>query len=258
MSQLLTTKQLQNLLKIDRVTVYRMLNDGRLKGVKVGNQWRFPQSEINRLLGQESQPVDEKESEAPISDFPVDCVQKLQEVFAGILGIGAVTTSLEGEPLTAVHNSNPFCKLMLSSPAGKQGCQASWRKISLRATGDGACQVCHAGLCYTRAVIQMDDKPVANLIAGQFYLEKPDPAAERERLERLSLRYQIPLAQLIDAAPKIPQLKRSQLAQVQEWAPKVALTVQSMLCERSDLMSRLQRIASLSSVQQTLPKSNIS
>ena len=45
MAELLTTKQLEDLLKIDRITVYRMLNDGRLKCVKIGNQWRFPRNE---------------------------------------------------------------------------------------------------------------------------------------------------------------------------------------------------------------------
>ena len=49
---LLTTRQVQELLRVDRITVYRMLNDGRLKGVKIGQQWRFPAREVERLLGQ--------------------------------------------------------------------------------------------------------------------------------------------------------------------------------------------------------------
>jgi excisionase family DNA binding protein len=38
----LTTRQVQNILQVDRITIYRMLQDGRLKGVKIGQQWRFP------------------------------------------------------------------------------------------------------------------------------------------------------------------------------------------------------------------------
>ena len=50
-NDLLTSRQVQEILKVDRITVYRMLNDGRLKGVKIGQQWRFHNSEVERLLG---------------------------------------------------------------------------------------------------------------------------------------------------------------------------------------------------------------
>ena len=51
MGDLFTVKQVQDLLKVDRITVYRMLQDGRLKGIKVGHQWRFNQSEVQRFFG---------------------------------------------------------------------------------------------------------------------------------------------------------------------------------------------------------------
>ena len=254
MSQLLTTKQLQQILKVDRVTVYRMLNDGRLKGVKVANQWRFEQTEIDRLLRKETVVAEDKMNGNQVTDFPTDCVQKLQEIFAGIIGVGAVTVSLEGEPLTDVYTCNPFCKLMLSNPAGRQACEASWRKTAQHVTGEPQYFTCHAGINYTRATIEMDGQPVALMIAGQFFTQPPDPEKQAHRLEDLSVRYQIPLAQLKELASKIPVIHRSQQEQLQEWAPKVAGTVQSMLCERADLMNRLQQIASLSSVQQTLPR----
>ena len=51
MDDLLTTRQVQQLLKVDRITVYRMVQDGRLKGIKIGQQWRFPLSEVEHLTG---------------------------------------------------------------------------------------------------------------------------------------------------------------------------------------------------------------
>ena len=50
MEELLTTKQVLDILQVDRTTIYRMLKDGRLSGVKVGQQWRFPRSEVEDLL----------------------------------------------------------------------------------------------------------------------------------------------------------------------------------------------------------------
>ncbi len=254
MSELLTTRQLQELLKVDRITVYRMLNDGRLKGVKIGSQWRFSQSEIDRLMGAEKVSAAPKNGEEALTDFPSDCVEKVQGIFAGIIGIGAVTVTLRGETLTEPTYSNPFCKLMLASSSGRQACQASWRKIALHTTGEPPFQVCHAGLCYQRSIINLKDQPVAWLVAGQFYINPPDHEKESERLEQLANRHDIPLSQLAEAASKIPVLKRYQQDQVQEWTPKVANSFGSILSERADLMNRLQRIADLSNIHPTLSK----
>lgn len=252
MSELLTTKQLQDLLKIDRITVYRMLDDGRLKGVKIGNQWRFPQSEIDRLLGVE-EIATEPEVES-VTDFPSSCVREVQEIFAGIIGIGAVTVTMQGTPLTEPTFSNPFCSLILSSEKGRAACQASWRKIAMKTTGGPDILICHAGLCYKRSKILSDSNQIAWLIAGQFYSEPPNHEAETKRVIELAEKLDIPQDDLMEAAKKIPVLKKYQLEQVQEWTPKVAGTVQSILCERADLMGRLKRIAELSSINASLSR----
>jgi excisionase family DNA binding protein len=254
MSELLTTNQIKDRLKLDRITIYRMLNDGRLKGVKIGNQWRFPQSEIDRLMGEEKTTEEKENNDEALTDFPSDCVHMVQEIFAGIIGIGAMTITLEGDTLTKPTYSNPFCKLMLSNPSSRQSCQASWRKIALRTTGQPPFQICHAGLCYQRAIVNLNDQPVAWLVAGQFYINPPDLDQEKERLLQLADKYNIPLSQLTEAATKIPVLKKYQQEQVQEWTPKVANTINSILCERADLMDRLQRIADLSNIRPTLSK----
>jgi excisionase family DNA binding protein len=248
LSELLTTKQIQDLLQIDRVTVYRMLNDGRLKGVKIGNQWRFPQSEIDRLTGEQPDVSNSDNRYTEVSDFPSDCVFEVQNIFAGILGVGAVTVSLNGEPLTQPTYSNPFCKLMLSNPNGRAACQASWKKIALKATGSVPVQVCHAGLSYMRSGIKEEGKTIAWLVAGQFYISNPDHRKEEGRIINLSEKLGLSRTELLRAALKIPVLKRTQLEKVQEWTPKVANTVQSILCERSDLTSRLQHIAEISTI----------
>jgi ligand-binding sensor protein len=231
-----------------------MLNDGRLKGIKIGNQWRFPQSEIDRLMGEEKEVTEPNNDDETLTDFPSDCVHMVQEIFAGIIGIGAMTITLEGDTLTKPTYSNPFCKLMLSSPSGRQACQASWRKIALRTTGQPPFQICHAGLCYQRAIVNLKDQPVAWLVAGQFYINPPDLDQEKERLIQLADKHNIPLSQLTEAATKIPVLKKYQQEQVQEWTPKVANTINSILCERADLMDRLQRIADLSNIRPALSK----
>ena len=47
---LLTARQVQTMFGVDRSTVYRMAEDGRLPALKIGRQWRFRPEEIERLL----------------------------------------------------------------------------------------------------------------------------------------------------------------------------------------------------------------
>jgi excisionase family DNA binding protein len=253
MAELLTTKQLQDLLKIDRITVYRMLDDGRIKGVKIGNQWRFPQSEIDRLLGDKKAPVEDTSMET-LCDFPANCVSEVEGIFAGIIGIGAVTVTMQGTPLTEPIFSNPFCKLMMSCESGQQACHASWRSIATKSTGNPTFQVCHAGLCYKRSPIEADERQIAWLIAGQYFVNEADVQGHSEHVHELAQKHHLPEEKLQEASKKIPVLKKYQQDQVQEWTPKVAATVQAILFERADLMSRLKRIAELSSINASLSK----
>jgi excisionase family DNA binding protein len=38
-------------LSLDRATVLRMCNDGRLKAAKIGRDWRISKIELDRMLG---------------------------------------------------------------------------------------------------------------------------------------------------------------------------------------------------------------
>ena len=44
---MLTAREIQDLFQVDRSTVYRMAEDGRLPAIKIGKQWRFPAEQIN-------------------------------------------------------------------------------------------------------------------------------------------------------------------------------------------------------------------
>jgi len=230
-----------------------MLNDGRIKGVKIGNHWRFSRAEIGRLLGEPSSDVETEPTPIlNVSDFPTDCVERMQGVFAGILGVGAITVNLNGEPLTEPVFSNQFCRMMLSNPSSRKACQGSWRKIALRTAGNPAFHVCHAGLCYMRSEVKMEDKNVAWMVTGQFFIAPQLKEKIQKKIEEIAKQHSFQYKELEEAAKGIPVLKHSQQLQVQEWAPKVAATVQSMLCERLDLVNRLERIAEISAIRPSL------
>ncbi len=53
MEKYYTPEEIAELLKVSRETVYNWLRAGKLKGTKVFNFWRIPESELNRLLNRE-------------------------------------------------------------------------------------------------------------------------------------------------------------------------------------------------------------
>ena len=48
--KLLTTRELEELLQLDRVTIYRMVKDGEIPALRVGGQWRFSSEAIDAWL----------------------------------------------------------------------------------------------------------------------------------------------------------------------------------------------------------------
>jgi len=50
MEELLTLEELAKYLKISKYTLYKMLENGKIPGFKIANQWRFKKSEIDRWI----------------------------------------------------------------------------------------------------------------------------------------------------------------------------------------------------------------
>lgn len=244
MDDLLTTKELLDLLKIDRTTVYRMLNDGRISGVKVGGQWRFSRKDVEALLsGKAVEPVSPLVS---TDILPLHCVQAIQDVFAEVASLGAVTTDPEGEPLTKVSNSCAFCQLIMASETGRRACIESWRELAHKPEHRTEFVSCHAGLQYARARIEVEGAFTAMLIAGQFYAEAPEETEQAERVARLAADYGIDPAALAEAVHELPVLKDKNLSRIGGWLETVAHSFEDIGHERSELMRRLRRIAEMS------------
>jgi excisionase family DNA binding protein len=249
---LLTAKQVQELLKVDRTTIYRMLKDGRLNGVKIGQQWRFYTGEVNDLftgvkrLGESNMPF-------LVDILPLHCMQPVQDVFAEIAQVGAVTADKEGQPLTKISNSCDFCKLILGSDEGRQACIESWRQLVDQKEAAPEFTTCHAGLKYARAKIEVQGELIAILVAGQFYVLPPELAEQEQRLSELAEKYTINHGLLALAARQITMLDDHKVPQISGWLEKVAHTFEQISAERADLMNRLKQISAMSVFEKSIP-----
>jgi ligand-binding sensor protein len=224
-----------------------MLKDGRLTGVKVGNQWRFPVSDLQGHLSS-SRNLTGEWGFAQANILPLWCMQPVQDVFAEMAEIGSIITNADGMPLTRMSNSCEFCNLFLTSEKGVKACQESWRQLARQSRIAPEFTACHAGLQYARARITVCGEPIAFLVSGQFYSEEPDPAEEEKMLEALALEYQLDLRRLKAAASSIRVLDGRLVSQISHWLSRVAITFEQIGAERADMLARLHHIAEMSTI----------
>jgi excisionase family DNA binding protein len=248
MDNLLTAKQVQDLLNVDRTTIYRMLKDGRLTGVKVGQHWRFAAHEVNDMLAGSVRVGTETSIRS--SALPIHCMQSVQDVFADIAELGAVTADKNGNALTRISNSCDFCKLIMGSDEGRMACNESWRILVSQKDESPEFTTCHAGLQYARAKIEVQGELTAILIAGQFYLQEPDAAEEDQRLEVLAKKYRINKELLVQASKQISVLNGGTTSQISDWLERVAYTFEQISAECATFMDRLRQIAEMSALNQ--------
>lgn len=246
MENFLTTKQVIELLNIDRTTLYRMLKDGRLMGVKVGSQWRFNKDVVEKLIsdGSSSNKIISIEEE---NSLPLKCIVPIQEVFADVAQIGVLLTKPNGEQITEISNSCKFCNLILDSEKGYQGCVASWERLSHLDTIDPKFVTCHAGLNYAGARIKNSNKHLAMFIAGQFYSQKKDSVLEKERVKNLAYKYNINEQELLKAAKEIRVLEKRWVNKIVQWLIRISNTFEAVIKEREGFLRRFEKIMSLSS-----------
>lgn len=252
---LLTTRQLQDLLQVDRITVYRMLNDGRLQGFKVGGQWRFSRQAIERWLREQRGDLDVSEAPRGGDDahpspgaLPIACVRAIQGVFADALRVGTVTTAPDGTPLTPVAHACDFCDLILATEAGRERCVASWRRAIAGQDDTPALNTCHAGLSILSAPVRVQGRLVAAVHTGQFLSAPPEGETWRGRIVALSTAAGLCENELQGALGHVPILDDGRQDQVAGLLARVAATFSEIGEERLSLLGRLQRIAEISNV----------
>jgi excisionase family DNA binding protein len=247
MSELLTAKQVQDILKVDRTTVYRMLADGRLEGIKVGQQWRFPAEHIEAML---SRRMGTAETSAPsYCDFlPISCVQGIQDVVAEVAGVTLITVSPDGQAVTAPSNNTAFCRMIQSSPAGEAACEQC-RRLSLEhPKKHKSILTCHVGLQQAYANIEVDGKLVAAIIASQFFASEAEKVHQIALIPNLAQVYSLDQEALAKAAQDIPVLSQHDLNKLPAWLDKIARTMGHMGQDRAVLVGRLGQISALSTL----------
>jgi excisionase family DNA binding protein len=249
---LLTVRQLQDLLQVDRITIYRMLGDGRLRGFKVGGQWRFSRQAIEGWLQEQQASLQALGPPRSTDDLypspealPLSCIRAIQEIFAQALGVGTVTTATDGMPLTPVANCCEFCDLILHSATGRQRCVASWRASAAGKESTPQPATCHAGLRYVWGRIEVQGRLVAAAHAGQFLDQPPGDVVWTDRVTELAAACSLNAHELRQTVDRVPVLDQDLQQQLSRLLKRMVVTFSEIGEERLNLFGRLQRIAEI-------------
>ena len=118
-------------------------------------------------------------------DFEI--LQRMQDVFAKMTGVEALTTDKNGSPVT--KGGCDFCsKFMMASEEGRRLCKECHLQGADLAMQEGTpvVRTCHAGLLtITAPIMENDEQMVGCFIAGQVLMEKPDDAMAEKIVEEI-------------------------------------------------------------------------
>ncbi|NOZ26737.1 MAG: helix-turn-helix domain-containing protein [Chloroflexi bacterium] len=253
MSDLLTTRQLQEMLQVDRTTIYRMVGSGQLPAVRVGNQWRFPREAVERWLQGHTVAGTPPSAEATIpspqpsedahSLFPLECVQQIQDAFADALGVMIVVTDLEGRLIT--RPSNP-CGLYTAAdqvPSAHSRCIELWVRMAHNPTLQPRFIPSHLGLLCARGLVRVGAELKAMVIIGGIAPDRWPPS--EEEIERIAQDLGVPVEVLQEHIHEVHRLSEEEQARVLPFAQRIADIMSHIAMERYALLDRLQRIAEL-------------
>jgi excisionase family DNA binding protein len=267
MADMLTAKDVQELLQVDRSTVYRMAEAGRLPAIKVGKQWRFPAAQIEEwvatqmgtpipltgtmpTLGQPQAvptPTNGNGSGNLANLLPLECVQLIQDSHADLLGVMLIVTDMLGTPITQPSGPCGLFRAINKRPDAVQRCIASWHDLGLALSMEPTFHLSHLGLLCTRGLIRVGTELKGMVIAGCVCPEDWPPS--EEQVKQMAAEFGIAPTLLKPRLHEVFHLDAQQKSTVLSSVQKIANIVAHIVQERLELVGRLDTIAELAHVR---------
>lgn len=171
-AELMSAGDVESLLGIDKSTVYRMAQDGRLPAIKVGRQWRFPAGPIRGLLegagielssavtGLRPQPS------GALSAADASRLQPLVDLASELLGVMMVVTDMEGNPASEVANPCAWFAERRDDPTVLDACVKDWHVFGNEQAFAPVFRAGPHGFECARALVREGNQLVGMVLAG--------------------------------------------------------------------------------------------
>lgn len=258
MTEMLTAKDVQEMLQVDRSTVYRMAEAGRIPAMKVGKQWRFPAEQVTGWFQSQMGMTAVGSSGTAVSQspsilenqpttleelLPMECVQFIQNPFADLLGVMLVITDMDGNPITQPSAPCGLFEVISQRPDAIQRCIQSWHDLAAVIDLNPQFSVSHLGLLCARSMIRVGTELKGMVIAGCITPDQWPPTSTE--VETMAAEFGVSAADMTAHLDDVYRLDKTQKAQVLAYLPRIANIVAHIVDERKSLVGRLQTIARL-------------
>ncbi len=181
----LTARDVQELIRVDRSTIYRMAESGRLPAIKIGRQWRFPSEAIHEWLGNTPNGGD-----SPLP--PSSTQQDVADLFGELYGVMVIVTDIAGNPLTSVSNPCGYFSAVSGEASALERCVAEWKALGNQYDFEPRLRPSHLGFLCTRAFIRVGNELSGMVIAGGIAPEEWPPSAAE--IEAIAIESRVPVA----------------------------------------------------------------
>lgn len=270
MADFMTTHQVQDLLQVDRTTIYRMVESGRLPAVRVGKQWRFSRPEIERWLqGQAvpgtaalSAPAASAAASTPVDSargvvepgaalsvrelLPPTCSQLIQDAFADILGVMMVITDMQGQPVTEISNPCGFYAALMRGPEALGQCVRTWQELAAGPSIEPRFYPSEMGLLCARGLIRVGRELKGMAVIGGIAPEVWPPTDDQ--LACLAEMFGLSPAYVEANADAVYRLDQAAQEKALRSVQRIADIFSHIAEDRKVLCGRLQAIASLTAL----------
>ncbi len=252
MGKMLTAKDVQELLDVDRSTIYRMAESGRLPSIKVGRQWRFPADQVEEWLVAQSAPVvsplslNNRDDDDLLSKLPVECVQLIQDTFAKALGVMVIITDMDGRPVTELSNPCGLFEALSNTPVLWQRCIDHWRDMAVDLSLEPRFEEGYLGLLCSRAYIRIGATLQGMVFVGGIAPDDWPPSPEKIR--EIAADLDVDFSLFTNHVEDIYMMDEAEQAHVLSLIQPVADVVSHILNERIVLMRKLDQISRITAV----------
>jgi excisionase family DNA binding protein len=257
MTELLTTNQVQELLSVDRTTIYRMAQGGQLPALRVGKQWRFDRVEIDRWLrlqaasgvtpGATAPTPAPASAQSALADLlPLASVQLIQDAFADVLGVMMVVTDMEGQPVTRVSNPCGLYETVIGNAEAATRCIQGWQRMAGELTLEPKFAPSELGLLCARGLIRSGNELKGMVFLGGIAPEEWPPSPEK--VDAIALHYGLEPECVRRSVQAVHRLEKPDRERALSFVQRMADICSHLLQDWSGLHHRLQAIASLTAL----------
>jgi len=151
---------------VDRSTIYRMAESGRLPALKVGRQWRFPEDRLYQWLDHRAPQAESVAPPALDQLLGPEALQAFSALLGELLGVMVVITDMAGRPLTDVGNPCGLFSAAHQHPGVLERCVAGWRDMAGEPDLGPRWEPTPLGFLCARTLVRVGDHLRGMVLAG--------------------------------------------------------------------------------------------